>query len=193
MYSLSATMLRTMGLTVGEATLRIPQDGETTTRSPTRGTTRASGGRAAYLSGFRIVQDAMQTRHAEYRIVLLDARYERWHRFSEVKTLTKLLRHLPPGSAADGAREAWQAVRACKAPQGHALDVERLSRKCVAIERFISLLLEAVPADVVKNLLLQVSASPRVGGAWGVRRGHEAYLTPGHHSARTSAPRQRMR
>lgn len=102
-----------------------------------------------YLSGFRIVQDAILTRHCEYRLVLACShRYERWFRFSQLKSLA----HLPMTEAT---RQAWEAVRACKPPPGgRALCPKHLSRKCLAIERFLCLLFEDLPVESWRLLMV---------------------------------------
>lgn len=147
-------------------------------------------GNGVYLSGFRIVQDAMLTRHAEYRVVLTSYRYERWHRFSELKALA----YLP---MAEETRNSWDFVRACKAPPGGStLDPKLLSRKCLAIERFLRLLLEDLPVNILKNALPHVHTTPR--SARQLRRNSSrkpgAYLAPTlQRPARTAGSKLRMR
>lgn len=151
----------------------------------------AGGGRgAAYLSGFRIVRDASSaTRHAEYRVVLVNARYERWHRFSEIKALAGLLA-ISGDSMPDASREAWNIVRACKAPKRHVLDPSHLSRKCLAIEMFLSSLLEKLCAFELAGLLNQVPAAqaraaPLTKKSWTP----SAYLGGAAHATRTHGNR----
>lgn len=184
--------MRSIGLLVGEATLRRKVDGEARTCRAGSGATSPNGGSTAYLSGFRIVLDEMETRHAEYR-VLLEAQYERWHRFSEIKRLTRLLPSLPTGPVSDGAHEAWRNVRSCKAPQGRALDARHLSRKCHAIEGFISALVAEFPAFILAELLSQVPMSPRISRVWSKRRSYGTHTSPrAHHSTRTTGTKLRM-
>lgn len=146
-----------------------------------------------YLSGFRIVQDAMLTRHAEYRVVLTSYRYERWHRFSELKGLCHL-------QMSEETRNAWEAVRSCKAGPGRStLDPQHLSRKCLAIERFLRLLLEDLPAHTVRYVLTPRSArhhqhhSSQQRNRNGNRK-PGAYLAPTlQRPARTAGSKLRMR
>lgn len=155
--------MRSGGLLVGVASLRH----DAATRPLRAGVSDARCGEdtgargAAYLSGFRIVRDASSaTRHAEYRVVLVNARYERWHRFSEIKALAGLLA-MSGDSMPDASREAWNIVRACKAPKRRVLDPSHLSRKCLAIEMFLSSLLEKLCAFELAGLLMQVPGSTR--------------------------------
>lgn len=155
---------------------------------------RGGRGGAVYLSGFRIVQDALATRHAEYRIVIVDGRYERWHRFSELKALARLPA-LSGDCIPEASREAWESVRACKAPKGRTLDPRHLSRKCLAIERFLRSLLEEVPAERLAALLTQVPTPRRVPPRtknWGAPS--VAYLAaPTTLAARATGLKMRMR
>lgn len=142
--------MRSRGLLLGVASLRRPSSSHGTT-----GNCGRSGD--VYLSGFRIVQDAIGTRHCEYRVVIPGVCYERWHRFSEVKALVRSLQSR--GNFPDSSKDAWDGVRACKAPKGSALDRGHLSRKCSAIERFLSSLLEEMSVEKLAEGLLQEAAS----------------------------------
>lgn len=142
---------------------------------------------AAYLSGFRIVRDASSaTRHAEYRVVLVNARYERWHRFSEIKALAGLLA-ISGDSMPDASREAWNIVRACKAPKRRVLDPSHLSRKCLAIEMFLSSLLETLCAFELAGLLTQVLPGSTRAAPLTKSWAPSAYLGPAALATRTMA------
>ncbi|CAM9847571.1 unnamed protein product [Scytosiphon promiscuus] len=126
------------------------------------------GARSVYVSGFRIVEEADKSRHAEYRCVLVSSQYERWHRFSEIKRVAcspRLVESMPMAS-----REAWDAVRACKAPKGRALDRAHLGRKCLAIENFLSSLLEDMELSALQVGSLLRQPAPRSPGACKVGR-----------------------
>lgn len=178
--------MRSSGLLVGLATLNKATNASSSNNG------RTNGGRGAvYLSGFRIVQDAMGTRHAEYRIVLVEARYEQWHRFSELKALARLPA-LSRDAAYEASRDAWDRVRECKAPKGRgALDPGHLSRKCLAIERFLTALLDELPTTRLAELLSHVRtprrAFPRTKSWRPV-----AYLAPTH-AARVVGLKMQMR
>lgn len=164
-----------------------------------------------YLSGFRIVQDSMLTRHAEYRVVIVSQRYERWHRFSELKALARTP-SLSGGAVAAATRDSWDAVRACKAPRGRStLDPKHLSRKCLAIEKFLRLLLEELPAKNLAQLLSYAMAArtprhrstvpsgaedmhkTRLQGMQRSRRENGAYSAPNlQRPARSAGSRLRM-
>lgn len=104
---------------------------------PTENRVNHNNSGVLYLSGFRIVQDATLTRHAEYRLVV--AGHGHWYRFSELKALA----YHPMSEAT---RQAWVAVRACKPPPGgRTLCSKYLSHKCMALEKFLCLLLKDLP------------------------------------------------
>lgn len=105
---------------------------------------RADG--MVYVSGFRVVQE-VNLRHAEYRVVI-SGWFENWIRYSEVKAIAAHHALLSSPKVA----AAWDAVRACKAPRGRALDPENLSRKCVAIEAFLRILLDELKSAKFLNL-----------------------------------------
>lgn len=155
----------------------------------------AGGCGAVYLSGFKIVEDIAGKRHAEYKIVLLEAHYERWHRFSQLRALSRM-----PALAGDPLREttssrqqAWESVRACKAPEGRTLDRVHLSRKCLAIERFLSSLLEEMSTSFLAELLRQVGSaapqSPHRAKKWAPI----AYTEPRYILPRGTGRKMRMR
>lgn len=179
--------MRSSGLLVGLATLNKAANASSSSNND-----KPNGGRGAvYLSGFRIVQDAMETRHAEYRIVLVEAQYEQWHRFSELKALTRLPA-LSRDSAYEASRDAWDGVRECKAPKGRgALDPGHLSRKCLAIERFLIALLDELPAARLAELLSQVPKPRRVAPRRKTWR-PVAYPAPTH-ASRVPGLKLRMR
>lgn len=154
---------------------------------------------AVYISGFRIVQDAVETRHCEYRVVIVHHR-ERYMRFSELKALAEhpSLRPSSPTQALPnrqvicGSREAWDHVRACKAPKGRALDPLHLSRKCLVIERFLACLLREVPVGQLAHLIQHMPTKRRGAAPRTRNRSSIAYLAPSA-SARMTGLKMRMR
>lgn len=187
--------MRSGGLLVGAATLKhhdLPNPRVSCRGAPDKKAAANAGARGSvYLSGYRIVQDALGTRHAEYRVVLVNARYERWHRFSEVKALARRLLKVPGTSITEASVEAWDCVRACKAPERRALDHGHLNRRCRAIEMYLDSLLENMSAAPLSELLAHVStrrcAGPRTNN-WG-----SGASPPPTHAARVSGIRMRMR
>ncbi|CAM9382836.1 unnamed protein product [Pylaiella littoralis] len=153
------------GLLLGEASLsRSPRAQSIISGSTEGGSSHSSssssfssndGTRSVYLSGFRIVQEADKSRHAEYAVVL-SGRHRRWTRFSQIKAVFK---HLSGPSMPDTSRKAWNVVRSCKSPRGRALDTAHLGRKCLAIEVFLGSLLENMSPAYLEELLLR--ATPR--------------------------------
>lgn len=162
---------RSGGLLLGEASLetntkksRSPRAESIISGSTEGGSSHSSssssfssndGTRSVYLSGFRIVQEADKSRHAEYAVVL-SGRHRRWTRFSQIKAVFK---HLSGPSMPDTSRKAWNVVRSCKSPRGRALDTAHLGRKCLAIEVFLGSLLENNSPAYLEELLLM--ATPR--------------------------------
>lgn len=112
-----------------------------------------SSGQSVYVSGFRIVQDSDKKSHCEYGVAL-DGTL-RWVRFSQVKVVFNAL-PLPETS-----RAAWEVVRQCKSPKGLRLETSYLARKCMAIEKFLSTLLDEmdISCAYLGELLQQVPAS----------------------------------
>ncbi|CAN0220830.1 unnamed protein product [Ascophyllum nodosum] len=140
--------MRSRGLLSGVAAQR---------NATTHGTARNCRNGEVYLSGFRIVQDTVGTRHCEYRVVIPDVSYERWHRFSEVKALVR--RRKTRGDFPESSNDAWDNVRICKAPKGRTLDPRHLSRKCLVIERFLSSLLVEISTERLAGDLRQEATS----------------------------------
>ncbi|CAM9761395.1 unnamed protein product [Ectocarpus sp. 6 AP-2014] len=149
---------RGSGLLVGVASLT---DGIASREASSSSSSSSSnrGTRSVYLSGFRIVQEVDKCRHCEYRVVLVNAHYERWTRFSTIKRFASEL--LLSGSMTEGSQAAWDAVRRCKSPRGKALDTAHLGRKCLAIENFLTSLLEDVELDPMYVAELLTVPTPR--------------------------------
>ncbi|CAN0385129.1 unnamed protein product [Ectocarpus sp. 12 AP-2014] len=170
---------RGSGLLVGVASLT---DGIASREASSSSSSSNRGTRSVYLSGFRIVQEADKCRHCEYRVVLVNAHYERWTRFSTIKRFASEL--LLSGSMTEGSQAAWDAVRRCKSPRGKALDTAHLGRKCLAIENFLTSLLEDVELDptYVAELLTVPTPRSRVVASTGriCKQQHWVPGTPSH-------------